>query len=272
MAVEVGRGLGTEAGAPAIDIVARDEGVDGTDIHVVGIARLHRVLEQRLEAIDDVFESLHALDISHELIHRPLALGQFHLAVLIPKSLVAHLGIGLGDLVLLAAEYLVGHFVEGILRETGDAGDEGAGAEKLEELELGHHVVLGEHPLAVGQFLIFLRHLQILHEVDVALLGDGELAAAQVERGVLEDIEVAAEAHVLHVVGQKGEMDATVHADGQCVFYIKAVEADACLGHGRGEGALQNADVVLVEVHIGKDILYHGVDDVARLEIVVDAR
>ena len=67
-------------------------------------------------------------------------------------------------------------------------------------------------------------------------------------------------------------MYTTVLPNGQCVLYIVAVEADTLFRHGRGERALKDADIILIKVYVGEYILDHGIDDVARLEIVIDTR
>ena len=73
------------------------------------------------------------------------------------------------------------------------------------------------------------------------------------------------------VVWQELQVDAGVALYFQRVFNVVAIEVDALVADGRYERILQQPDMVLVEVYVGKDILDNGIDDVARLKQVVDA-
>ena len=236
--VEVGRGLQAQAAAHAIDVVMAQDGVDGTNVDVVGRAGLHGVLEEGLQAEDDVLHALDVLDVVNELVHGALALRQLHLAVLVPEVVVAHLGVGLGDLRTHAPEELVGQGREGVVRQTRRTADDET-PQEADHLQLGGHVVLREHPLAVGQLLVLLQYLHVLDKVDVALVGYGHLAATYVQRGVLQNVEVATETHVVLVVRQEVQVYARVALHLQRVLYVVAVEVDARLGDGRYEGVLQ---------------------------------
>ena len=102
---------------------------------------------------------------------------------------------------------MLGQLGEGVAREAVGAYDDGL-AEELGELQLGDHVILREHPLAVVELLELLLYAHILHKVDRGLLGQRQLAAAHVVAGVLQDVEVAPESKVHLVVGQEVEVDA----------------------------------------------------------------
>ena len=67
-------------------------------------------------------------------------------------------------------------------------------------------------------------------------------------------------------------MDATVlpHVDG--VGDIETIKRNGILANGAGEGVLEHADLIVVEVDIGEHVLQHHVDDVARLEQFVHTR
>ena len=90
------------------------------------------------------------------------------------------------------------------------------------------------------------------------------------ERRVLQDVQVAPETHVLLVVGQEVEVDARVTLDGECILDVVAIETDTLVADRRDEGILQQADMVLIEVDVREDILQDGIDDVTRLEQMVD--
>ena len=114
--VEVGRGLEAQSRAPSVDIVVREDGVDGTDVDIVGRTGLNGVLEERLESEDDILHALDVLDAVNELVHGALALGQLDLPVLSPELVVTHLGISLGELFGLALEEFLGYGVKAIVK------------------------------------------------------------------------------------------------------------------------------------------------------------
>ena len=58
----------------------------------------------------------------------------------------------------------------------------------------------------------------------------------------------------------------------QCVHNIKSVERYCILAYRRGERILQEAYLVVVDIHIREDVLQYGVEDVSRLEEVVYSR
>ena len=205
-----------------------------------------------------------------ESVHGRLALGEFHGAVLVPEGLVAYHGVGLVPLLGLALEELVGQVVEGVVAQTGGAYADGLGR-LADDAHLGHHVVGGEHPLAAGQLGVLLLDLEVVDEVDVAALGDGEVALLDVQGRICQHEELAPEAEVLLVVGDKLQVVAQVAVHIDRVFDVEAVEGNGRLADGRGKLVLEQADVVVVDVDIGEDLLEHGVEDVARLEHVVDA-
>ena len=116
-----------------------------------------------------------------------------------------------------------------------------------------------------------LHNLHVLHEVDIALLGDGEFASLHLIRRVGKDVYVATESEVLLVVGQEMEVDALVALHIEGVHDIESIERHGILSDGRGEGILQKAYLVVVDIDVGEHILEHCVEDVSRLEEVVDS-
>ena len=234
-------------------------------------ARFHKVLDEGLQAEDDILEALDLLNVMNELVHRTLALGQFHLAVLRPEVVAAHHGIHVLHLLLLALEELSRQRVEGIVGQTGIT-DDNEGLHETHPLEFGEHIIDGQHPLTIGQLAELLHDLHVLHEVDIAVLGDGHLTALHLPTGVSEDIEVATEAEVLLVVGQEMQVEALVVVDIERVLDIKPVEGNGPRPYRRGKGILQHTDLVVVDIDIRKDILHHGIQDIAGLHQVVDAR
>ena len=59
-----------------------------------------------------------------------------------------------------------------------------------------------------------------------------------------------------------------LHVDG--VLDVIAVERDGPRTNGRRERILEHTDLVVVDIHIGEDILHHRIEDIARLHKVVD--
>ena len=65
-------------------------------------------------------------------------------------------------------------------------------------------------------------------------------------------------------------MVAQVLIHHQRILDIIAVETNGIFTDRRGERVLQHTNLIVVDVHIGKHILHDGVQDITRLEQVVD--
>ena len=145
-------------------------------------------------------------------------------------------------------------------------------AQELGERHFHKHIVNGEHPLAIGQLRVFLPHLQIIHKVHIAALGNGEIAPFHVQRRVGQHVYLPAETEVLLVVGHELQMIAqvAVHVDG--ILNVETIECHGILTYRTGERILQESHLVVVDVHIGKHIFQGGIQNVARLYQVVNAR
>ena len=90
------------------------------------------------------------------------------------------------------------------------------------------------------------------------------------ERRVGNDVEFSPKTKVLLVVGGELKVVAEVAAYVDGVLDIVAIKGDGILADGTGEGVLQQAHLVVVDVDIGEDVLEHCVEDVARLNQLVD--
>ena len=165
---------------------------------------------------------------------------------------------------------MFGQRVEGIVGEAGGAYHCRL-LDKRSEFDFGEHVIYREHPCAVGQLGELLHNLHVLHEVDIALLGDGEFASLHLIRRVGKDVYVATESEVLLVVGQEMEVDALVALHIECVHDIESIERHGILSDGRGEGILQESYLVVIDIDVGEHVLEHCVEDISRLEEVVDS-
>ena len=272
--IEVGGGLGRNAGTHTINEITGEHGVDGANIDLRGMilveTGLNKVLNKGLGYPDDVLEALDILETVDELIHAGLALGELDLTVLFPEIVASHHGVDIAYLFLLTLEKLWRQGIESIVGETGIAND-GKFLKEAGHDEFGEHIVDGESPRAIGQTGKLLDNLHILNEVDVALLGDGELAALNLVTAIGKDIEIATETEVLLVVGQEIEVETlvAVHIDG--VLDVEAVEGDGVLADGRCEGILQQTYLVIVDVDVGKYLLHEGIENVACLYEVTNA-
>ena len=231
MLVEVGGGLGTHTGSQSIDGVAGEHGIDGTDIHLAGIAGLHKILHEGLHTEDDILEPLDLFQVMHKGIHLALTLGEVHLAVLVPEGIVAHHGIRFLHLLGLALEELAGEFVEGIVAQACGTDDDGF-LQETGYLQFGYHIVGGQHPGAVGQLGKLLYDTQVLHKVHITPFGNGQFTAFHLIGGVSKYIEVSAEAEILLVVGQEMEVETAVTVHINRVFDIESVEGDGILADG----------------------------------------
>ena len=230
---------------------------------------LHKVLDQSLQTEQYPLKALDILHAIDKLIHLTLGLGQLYLAILVPELIATHHGVHILHLFLGTFEQLFGQFVEGIIVDTGVT-DDGKLLQEVGQLEFGEHIIHAQHPVAIGQLRELLHHLHVLHEVYIALLRDGHLAALDLPTAVGQDIQVATETKVLLVVGQEVQMVAQVLVHHERVLDIIAVEANGIFADRRGEGVLQHTYLIVVDVHIGKHILHDGVQDITRLEQVVD--
>ena len=110
---------------------------------------LDKVLDKRLQPEDDILEAFDLLEIVDKLIHRALALSEFHPPVFVPEIVAPHHHVGIAPHLSLALKQLLGQFVEAVVAHTGGTDDKGL-AEELGEGHLDKHIVDGQHPLAIG--------------------------------------------------------------------------------------------------------------------------
>ena len=139
-------------------------------------------------------------------------------------------------------------------------------------LYLHNHLVGGDHLLARGQGVELLHDVHLLHKVDITAAGDANLHLAHTPRRVGPHKERSRETKVLGIVGSEVELVALVVAHHQGVDDEIAVEADGIgRADGTSEGVLEQAHLVLIDVHIGEAVLEHGGDNFARVDKVVEA-
>ena len=270
--VEVGGGLKASAESPAVDEVAGDDGVDGTDVNFRGSlfgTRLDEVLDANLEEGDGrpvPRPFLHAFD---ESAHAFFAPREVDFPEVLPEGFLSHGGIGVDDERHLSLEELLVDGLEGVVALAGGAYGDGF-LKEVGECQLGNHVVGGECPLAVVEQGVFLLHPEVFDEVDVGALGERHVAALHVVGGVLQDVKLAAKAEVLLVVGQELEVVARVAVDLDGVDDVVAVEGDGLATDGGNKIVAQQAYLVVVDVDIGKSVAHDDVDKLAGLNDLVD--
>ena len=140
----------------------------------------------------------------------------------------------------------------------------------VEQFQLDEHVVFGHHALALRQFLELLLNDHVLHKVHITSLRNVEFHPPDLIGGILHNVKIAREAHILLVVGQKSELDHTVVLDGQRVLQIVAVKRNGRIGDWALEMKLQESAFLIIDIHIGEAVLQRGVEDFTRVDEFVD--
>ena len=183
MFVEVCRGLSRQSETVTVNEVLGNHGIHRSYVELawmVHVTCLDKVLDESLAGKDEILESLKLLYAVNECVHRRLALGKLHRAVLVPERLVAHHRVGLLAFLGLALEELSRYLVEGVVAQTGHPGDKEV-AECPCKLHLHNHVVDGQCPLTVGKLRILLSDMQVVDKVDIAAPGYCQVAPLYVE-------------------------------------------------------------------------------------------
>ena len=275
MRIQVGRGLRAHTQTQPVDIVIGDHGVYRTDIYLAGMllgAGLHKVLDKRLQYKNHVFESRHLLQTLHQHIHRALGLRKRNRPVLIPEIVSAHHGVRLFDLGPLTLEKLLRKLIEGIIRVTGSP----SYLESLHDLHQGHlhnHVIGLQHPLPIGQLLELLNNIHIVYKVHPRFLGQVHRTFLHRIRRVGQYVKMPRETEVLRVIGDEGEMEALVLVHKCGVHNVKLIKRDGITGRNRtDERILQQTDIIVVNIHIRKDILQHRAQHISRCKQLVHTR
>ena len=231
---------------------------------------IHEVLYEGLQTEDDVFEALDVLDVLDETIHGALTLGELHRTVLVPEVIIAHLRIRLMSFLLLTLEQLLIDLLEIVVLCTGSPDDDHL-TEELGHRHLHEHIIRAEHPIAIIKLTILLNDLQVIHEVHIALLGNGKGTFAHMQRTVGYDVQITTEAEVLLVIGHELQMITLVTVNKRGILYIITVEADGVVGNRTGKRILKQAHLVIIQIHIGKHILQYGIEDITRLKQIIQS-
>ena len=145
--------------------------------------------------------------------------------------------------------------------------------QELGGFEHHEHVVLGHHLFARRKLCELLADVDAFDVVDRRLDGDTNVGAGNAEGAVGVDVERTGEAEVARIVRAERHLDAfgTGHVGG--VFDEVAVESYGTLaGDGAEKLRLHEADVVLVDIDFGEDVLQHRGEDVARVDEFIHAR
>ena len=164
----------------------------------------------------------------------------------------------------LALEKYLGQFVEGIVGKSGVAHHEQV-LQHLVGMYFRHHIILGKHPFTIVQTCEFLLYLHILHPVHVAVVRHIEIAFLDMQRTVGCHIQFATETEVLRVGRNKLQMIAEVALHIDRVLYIIMIKGNSRSADRRREGILQQAHIVIIDIHIGKHVFHRGTQNLTRL-------
>ena len=258
--------------ARAVDVVAGYHRVDGTEVELAGMllaTRLHEVLNQGFRPEDNVLEAGNLLDAVHEYVHRALFLGEGHLADFRPVFVALGKHVRFLDDVSFQTEEAGLYFRELIVAVFGGPLHFQA-LDTFHEVKFHGHVVVGQHPVAVGQLFELLHDVEVFHEVDTSLLGQVHGTFLHGIGGVLHHVEVPRETEVLRVLRNESQMHALLLVHHECVHQIVLVEADGSATDGADEAALQQPDVVVVDVDVGEYVRKDGPQHVSGVEELFD--
>ena len=207
----------------------------------------------------------------YETLHALFRVGEFGRASCLPELCVLHTGIIILALVALEVKFLIGNGFKrevGVFRRTLNLHALGA----FDKAEFHNHIVVRQNLFARGERFKFLHHTHRFYKVDVGAVGDGDVGTVHTVGGVGHDIQMARETEVLRIVGRKGYINTAATVDIEGVGQEVAVEPDGIVCRERtDEGVLQEAHLVIVDIHGGEAVLKHRVQDVARSKNVVDA-
>ena len=138
-------------------------------------------------------------------------------------------------------------------------------------MQFGYHIVFREHPLAVVELGVLLFNLHVSNPVYIAVVRHVEVTFLYVQAAVGKHIELASESEVLAVGWDKLQMVAQVSFHIHRIFDVVMVEADGCSADRRWEGILQQAHVIIVDVHIGEHLFQGGVENLSGLDYLSDS-
>ena len=93
-------------------------------------------------------------------------------------------------------------------------------------MHLSHHIVLGEHPLAIVQAGVLLLYLHVLDPVHIRIVRHVEITFLHMEGAVGKHVEFATEAEVLGVGRDKLQVIAQVAVHIHRILHIIMVEGD----------------------------------------------
>ena len=212
-------------------------------------------------------EPFDLLDAMNEGIHRRLTLGESHRWYLFQRP---HPASSRQPLVALSPslEQFLGQFIKRIIAQSRRA-DNNRLLQEFGQRHFHNHIVNRQSPFSVGQTGVHLLHLQIIHEVDVAPLGIVRLHCFM-KRAVFQNIQSPRNPSPAWLLGKIPD-DSTgraVHVDR--IHNVIAVKRYGIFADRARERILQQAHLVIIDIHVGEDILQCDVQNVARLYQLVD--
>ncbi len=271
--MQVAGGHSAQAETGTVHVVAGNHGVDRTEVELAGVflaARFHKVLYQCLRTEYEVLETRYLLDAVHEHIHGTFLLGERHLAYLRPIFIAFGKHVGLFDDTPFQAEKAGLYLVKPVIAVFG-------GALHFHALYSFHqgkfhgHVIIGEHPVAVGQLFELLHDVEVPHKVDTRLLGQVHHGFLYGIGGVLHHVQMPGKAEVLRVLGHESEVHTLLLVHRKRIHKVELIETDGSAPDRADKTALQQADIIVVDVDIGEYIGKDGAQHIARIEELLDA-
>ena len=260
----------TETGA--VDIVTGNHCIDRTNIHFARMlfaTCFHEILDQRLGTEDDVFETWYLLNPVHEYVHVALFLGERNLPNLGPVFITLGQHIGFLDNISFQTEKPRFYLIEFIIRIFG-------GTLHFQSLNAFHknqfhrHIIVGQHPVTVGQLLIFLNDIHIIHKVHPRSFGQIHGTAFHCIRRVFHHIQMSGKAKVLRILRYKSQVHTLLFVHHQGIHQIIFVESNGSPTDGAHKTALQQTDIIIVDINVRKDIIQDSTQHIAGIEELFD--
>ena len=242
----------TETETGSVHVVAGDDGVDGAEVELTGMVfttGFHEVLDQCLGAEDDDFESRYLFDAVHEKVHGTLFLGEGDLTYFSPIFVALGQHVGFLDDFSFQAEEAGFYFVKVVFRIFGRA----LHFQSLNTFHQGQfygHIVVCQYPVAVGQLFELLYDVQTFNEVYTCFFRQVHGTFFYGVGRVFHHIQMACKAEVLRIVGDERQVYTFMLVYHECIHQVISVERDGSSPDGAYEAALQQADVVVVDIDV----------------------
>ena len=85
------------------------------------------------------------------------------------------------------------------------------------------------------------------------------------------DIQITTETEVLLVIGHELQVVAFVAVNKRCILNIITVKTDGIISYRTGKRILEQSHLVIIQIHVSKNILQDGIEDITRLKQIVQS-